>query len=298
MRVLSLFDGISCGMIAFERAGIPVEKYVAYEINQNAIKVSRYNYPQIEQKGNVFDAEYEKGQFDILIGGSPCLFWSISKKNRENTIDGIGYELFLEFVRAKEQSQCKYFLYENNSRIPKTIIYEITKKLGVEPIMIKSELVSAQRRHRLYWTNIPNVTQPKDRNISLIDILTYDDLAVYNGADYVLKKQPLRNNIGRLYKIGHTGTNDNQSTRVYDIHGKSQTIASQAGGGGAKTGLYLWTDGKVYSLNKSAVEKLQTLPQGYLDCVTKDVGISLAGNGWTVDVIAHILSHLPKEYWI
>lgn len=293
MKVLSLFDGISCGMLALERAGIRVDRYDSYEIDDNAIKVSKYNWDGINYFGDVFKADFTKHEgTDLVIGGSPCQKWSIAKKNRETTTDGDGFKLFEQFVRAKEESGCRYFLYENNSRIPHTIVKEISNALGVNPIMIPSELVSAQRRHRLYWTNIPNVALPENRHISLIDILTESDLSPYNGAAFVQKKDCITEKVDGLYKLGHTGTNDNQSTRVYDIHGKSQTIASQAGGGGAKTGLYLWNDGCVYSLNKSAVEKLQTLPEGYLDCVTKDVGVSLAGNGWTVDVIAHIFTNL------
>lgn len=107
----------------------------------------------------------------MLIGGSPCTYWSIARKDRETTSSGIGFDLFMQFVKAKEQSGCKYFLYENNNSISKEIKDEISKYLGVQPIMINSELVSAQSRKRCYWTNIPNITQPKDKGIKLQDIL-------------------------------------------------------------------------------------------------------------------------------
>ena len=172
MKVLSLFDGISCGMVALERAGVPVERYVAFEIDKYAIQVSEKNYPQIEHRGNVFDADFtEFIGFDILIGGSPCTFWSIAKNNRETTPDGIGGQLFMQYKRALDESECKYFLYENNYSIHKNIKDFISDQLGVQPIMINYALVSAQNRKRCYWTNIPGVEQPKDLGIVVDDIL-------------------------------------------------------------------------------------------------------------------------------
>ena len=174
MKVLSLFDGISCGMVALERAGIPVERYVAYEIEPSAIKISKHNYPQIEHCGDVFEADFTQYEgFDLLIGGSPCTHWSIAQKSteRETTASGLGWELFSQYVRALKESGCKYFLYENNKSMSLTIKNEITKHLGVEPILINSALVSAQNRQRLYWTNIPNVCTPTDKGILLQDII-------------------------------------------------------------------------------------------------------------------------------
>ena len=172
MRVLSLFDGISCGMLALNRAGIPVEEYHAFEIDKYAMEVSKKNFPEIVQHGNVFDGNFKDFQgYDLLIGGSPCTYWSISKKNRETTSDGEGFRLFMEYVRALTESKCRYFLYENNYSIHRNIKNEISEKLGVQPIMINSALVSAQQRKRCYWTNIPDITQPKDKGILLNDIL-------------------------------------------------------------------------------------------------------------------------------
>ena len=152
MKALSLFDGISCGMVALERANIPVERYVAYEIDKHAIQISKKNYPQIEQCGDVTVADFTQYKgFDIVIGGSPCTKWSIANRNRETTINGLGGELFLHFVRAIKEVKPKYFLYENNYSISKEIKKEISKHLGVEPIMINSSLVSAQERKRRLW---------------------------------------------------------------------------------------------------------------------------------------------------
>ena len=147
MKVLSLFDGISCGMAALERAGIPVEKYVAFEIDKYAIAISQKNYPQIKQRGNVLEGDFTQYKgFDLLIGGSPCTYWSIAKRGRETTCEGLGWTLFQEYVRALKESGCRWFLYENNYSIHKDIKTAISLALGVEPIMINSALVSAQSK--------------------------------------------------------------------------------------------------------------------------------------------------------
>lgn len=174
MKVLSLFDGISCGYIALERAGIKVENYAAFEIDNDAIKVSKKNYPNIERYGNVIGADYKQfNGYDLIIGGSPCSWWSNARQNRddiEREPKGIGYDLFKEYVRATQESGCKYFLYENNHSISQEIKEQITRDLGATYIMINSSLVSAQNRRRCYWTNIPT-TQPKDKNIVLADVI-------------------------------------------------------------------------------------------------------------------------------
>ena len=172
MRVLSLFDGISCGMLALERAGIPVESYDAFEIDKYAVTVSTNNFPEIKHHGNVFNSDFTKFKgYDLLLGGSPCTYWSIAKKDREITSDGMGFKLFMEYIRALRESKCKYFLYENNYSIHQNIKNEISKYLDVQPIMINSSLLSGQNRKRCYWTNIPNVTQPVDKGIMLQDVL-------------------------------------------------------------------------------------------------------------------------------
>lgn len=135
IKVLSLFDGMSCGRIALDKSQIDVEEYVAFEIDKYAINISQKNYPRTIQMGDVFNGNYKEYLgFDLLIGGSPCTHWSINKKNRETSSDGLGFKLFKEFIRAKEESKCKYFLYENNNKIHDNIQQEITTNLGVEPI--------------------------------------------------------------------------------------------------------------------------------------------------------------------
>ena len=148
MKVLSLFDGISCGMVALERAGIPVERYVAYEIDQPAITISRKNYPQIEQCGDVTKADFTQYQgFDLLIGGSPCQGFSIAGK--QLNFDDPRSKLYFEFERALIEAKPKYFLLEN-VKMKKEYADVITERLGVQPIEINSNLVSAQNRKRIY----------------------------------------------------------------------------------------------------------------------------------------------------
>lgn len=171
MKWLSLFDGISCGRVALERAGIPVERYVAFEIDRYAIQVSQRNYPDVERMGSVVGADFSlyKG-FDLVMGGFPCTDLSVAKRGRKG-LAGEHSSLFWELVRAIKEVQPRYFLVENNASMPKADRATITKALGVEPIMVNSALVSAQHRRRLYWTNIPGVAQPQDRGILLCDIL-------------------------------------------------------------------------------------------------------------------------------
>lgn len=291
MKVLSLYDGISCGMVALERAGIKVERYVAYEIDKYAIQISERNYPNIEHKGNALDVSFEEYKgFDLLIGGRPCTYWSVAKHNRETTPDGMGGKLFMAYVKALRESGCKWFLYENNYSIHQNIKDFISEQLGVRPVMINSALVSAQQRKRCYWTNIPNVTQPEDKGILLEDILETKG-----------SKQPkaLNESVDKPVRLGHIGKSTGQANRVYSVHGKSVCLQSQAGGSGAKTGLYKvdLPDGDyvIRKLTPLEAERLQTLPDGYTDKgVSDSQRYKCIGNGWTVDVIAHILRGLKE----
>ena len=308
MKVLSLFDGISCGMAALERAGINVEKYDAFEIDKYAIKVSEKNYPQIVHHGDVFGGNFAdfKG-YDLLLGGSPCTYWSIAKAGRETTPDGTGGKLFMEYVRALWESGCKYFLYENNNSIHQNIKDFISEQLGVQPIMINSALVSAQQRKRCYWTNIPGVCQPKDKGILLKDILesgvawqdkSYCMTAAYNGAIFwnTLQRSQ-RSMIAEPVRIGQYG-NGGQGQRIYSVRGKSVTLSANGGGQGAKTGLYKidLSDGDyiIRKLTPVEAERLQTLPDNYTEGISKTQRYKCIGNGWTVDVIAHILKGLKE----
>lgn len=346
MRVLSLFDGISCGMLALQRAEIPVEKYDAFEIDKYALAVSGRNFPEIVHHGNVFDGDFTQFRgYDLLLGGSPCTYWSIAKKGRETDCNGTGFRLFMEYIRALHESECRYFLYENNYSIHRNIKNEISKMLGVQPILINSALVSGQHRKRLYWTNIPNVTQPADKGILLQDILenglpwqekSYCMTASYQGADFgntlerkqrtmvaipvatvngkshtvpatyykagtdlfpVFRAENSRQKIAVPIRIGEFGKGG-QGQRIYSVRGKSVTMTANGGGMGAKTGLYKidLPDGDyiIRKLYPIEAERLQTLPDNYTEGISNTQRYKCIGNGWTVDVISHILGFIPN----
>lgn len=381
-------------MVALNRVGIPVNRYVAYEIDKYAIQVSQNNYPQIEHCGDVTAADFTQYKgFDLLIGGSPCTYWSIAKKDRETTCDGIGFQLFMQYIRAWKESEIPYFLYENNFSIHKDIKAEISKRFGVSEIMINSALVSAQQRKRCYWTNIPNVKQPNDKGILLKDILesgipyqeksycmtaNYDSAVLWNSlersqrsmvAEPVIFQRPHGFNQGGI-KTGKAPTitangsyfdnnhivepicvaqrgryiesgsrskkcdggtyqafearSDGKSNcvttvqkdcliaepirigqigkggqRIYSVKGKSVTLSANGRGQGAKTGLYKidLPDGDyiIRKLTPIEAERLQTLPDNYTFGISNTQRYKCIGNGWTVDVIAHILKNLKGE---
>ena len=296
MKVLSLSDGISCGMVALERAGIPVERYVAYEIEPNAIKISKKNYPQIEHCGDVKTADFTQYQgFDLLIGGSPCTNWSCAKNHtakvkKELFInEGEGWKLFKQYERALEEAKPKYFLYENNYRISKNIVEAITDILGVQPITIDSALVSAQRRKRLYWTNIPNVTQPEDRGIYLKDIFIPDERLMKTDERILSTAVKKKNYVQYSANDKHKTL---QAFRLYYINGKSPTIARCRTESKCNI-LVNENDLSTYKIiSPIEAERLQTLPDNYTEGVAKTRRFEAIGNGWTVDVIAHIFTNL------
>lgn len=277
LNVLSTFNGISCGRIALERAGIPIERYVSYEIDDAANKVAKQNYPDDEYNGDVFDADFvQYNGFDLLIGGSPCSWWSNARSNRtdkETKPDGIGYKLFCQYIRALKESECKYFLYENNYSISKDIKNQITYDLGVEPIMINSALVSAQNRKRMYWTNIPNVSEPKDRNIKIGDVIHN----AVNGAAF-------RNQVQK----------DGTLKACINIRkdGKSNCLLAYMAN---KNCCVQMSDNIIRPLTSEEFEILQTLPKGYTSCLSESKRKSVIGLGWTVDVIAHIFKGLKEN---
>ena len=293
MKVLSLFDGISCGRLALERAGIPVERYVAYEIDENAIKVSKANWNDIEHCGDVTVADFSQYKgFDAIIGGFPCQDLSINKRNRKG-LEGNRSGLFWHLVRAIEEVNPKYFLVENNYKMPQKDQDIITKTLGVEPILIYSGKVSAQSRYRLYWTNIPNVQQPEDLHIYLKDIVEHGETKEKDLTNFTKFNNKTYTNYDRPARIGTIGKGG-QGERVYSIEGKSVTLTANGGGRGAKGGLYL-INGTVRKPTPIECERLQTLPDNYTACLSDNERRKVIGNGWTVDVIAHILRSIPEE---
>lgn len=211
VKVLSLFDGMACGMLAFMKAGVQVNNYYAYEIDKYAIQTATHNFPQIQECGDVFKGDYTQYEgIDYLIGGSVCTYWSIAQSpdKRETTASGLGWDLFSQYVRALREAKPKYFIYENNKSMSKEIRKAITETFGFEDICINSALLSAQNRQRLYWVGKRNadgtyskvdVEQPEDRGILLRDVL--DGFAIkekspcidanyYKGGNYTnVKKQ-------------------------------------------------------------------------------------------------------------
>lgn len=194
MRVLSLFDGMACGMLAMKAADQMVNEYVAYEIDKYATQTAQHNFPIIQEKGDVFQADFTQYEgFDFLVGGSPCTYWSIAQtKHRETVASGMGWELFSQYARALKKSKPKYFIYENNKSMSKDIRASITDTFGFEPICINSALVSAQNRQRLYWCGIrqedgtyrkANIKQPEDRGILLPEILETNAVPYQSKAD-------------------------------------------------------------------------------------------------------------------
>lgn len=212
MNILSLYDGMACGHIAFMLEQIPIDRYVAYEIDGYAVKTAVHNFPDIEQRGDVFDGDFNEFEgFDWLVGGSPCTYWSIAQKNnRETEASGLGWELFCQYVRALKEAKPKFFIYENNKSMSKAIRDSITEAFGFEPVCINSALVSAQNRQRLYWVGRRNddgtyskvdVPQPEDRGILLKDILEGGELVAKDKA-YCLKHQA--GNARDYFKKHHT----------------------------------------------------------------------------------------------
>lgn len=194
VKILSLFDGMACGMLAMQKAGVEVDEYTAYEIDKYAVQTATHNFPMIKECGDVFKADFTQYKnIDYIVGGSPCTYWSIAQKNnRETEASGLGWELFSQYVRALKEVKPKFFIYENNKSMSNAIRESITKTFGFEPICINSALVSAQNRQRLYWVGKRNsdgtyskvdVKQPEDRGILLKNILNSgDDLTTNNKA--------------------------------------------------------------------------------------------------------------------
>lgn len=360
MKVLSLFDGISCGRVALERAGIPVETYYASEIDKYAMSVAQAMYPDTIQIGDVCKVDFAQyiGKVDMIIGGSPCQDLSIAKQNRQG-LHGERSRLFWEYIKALTIIKPKYFLLENVASMKNEDRDAITAVLrGIYPetecIMINSALVSAQQRKRYYWTNW-HVEQPEDKGILLKDILetTIADRdksrAIISSIGRTTEREYFKKNQGQLAfepakpnRLGgfygqvtrwgiydkdgksptltasmglgggfvpmipeRVGTLDGlgkgQANRIYSVRGKSVCLNANGGGGGAKTGLYKidLPDGDyiVRKLTPRECARLQTYPERCFDVanISNTQWYKAFGNGWTVDVIAHIFKQIPAE---
>jgi DNA-cytosine methyltransferase len=372
INVLSLFDGMSCGRLALERAGIPVANYYASEIDKHAIAVSRKNHPDIIHLGDVKNwREWDLPKIDLVIGGSPCQGFSIAGK--QLAFDDPRSKLFFTMMDIIEHYQPRFRFLEN-VRMKKEFMEVITDYMQVQPMHINSSLMSAQNRQRYYWFNW-NAEQPEDKGILLKDIVhehidTVIDVPRFNThpsgkgmngvvrsvhsdkgttvttnkgegqkvavplAEYVVPFDKSLQILDKEVEKGKLGffRKDSQANRVYFIHGKGVTLCGEAGGGAAKMGQYLFgcitpdrinkrqngqrfnegkkfytltaqdkhgilIEGYIRKLTPVECERLQTVPDGYTEVegVSNTQRYKMLGNGWTVDVIAHIFKGLKDE---
>ena len=311
MRILSLFDGICCGHLALERAGIKIDSYDAYEIEPNAIKATQANFPDVVHHGDVTQEDFTKykGKIDLLIGGSPCT--NLSSAGNRQGLKGSQSKLFYEYARALEEVQPKYFLLENVV-MKKEWEDIITNILGVEPIEINSSLVSAQNRRRLYWTNILNVTQPKDRGIKLEDILDDVEFKNYKNPAAIRGRRLNKATIvgRRLDENGHRQDYDktipiSQCLEVRASNTDKSNCLTTVDKDNVLTPLPVGRYPDAFKNNlpfryytTKEMCRLQTLPDSFLNMIPESAARKALGNGWTVNVISHIFSFLPDEYKI
>lgn len=289
MNVLSLFDGISCGQIALGRANIKVDKYFASEIDKNAIKITQNHYPNTIQLGDVTKINVDElPKIDLILAGSPCQGFSFAGK--QLNFEDPRSKLFFVFMEILNKLKIKNpnikFLLEN-VKMKKNCQNVISKELGVEAIEINSALVSAQNRKRLYWTNISNVSQPKDKKILLKDILEKreDYEFIHDGFWQSGKK------IGFYWQYDGSGKGYNsQNYRAYFLDSKVGCLSHSA-----PHGAKILTNNGVRKTTQIEHERLQTVPDNYTSVLEINKAKAALGNGWTVDVIAHILSFMNHE---
>ena len=365
MNILSLFDGMSCGQQALQRAGINVDQYFASEIDKFAIQVTMANFPNTVQLGSVVNVDgYSLPKIDILIGGSPCQSFSFAGKRKgmatkdeqeiltlehylELKAEGFEFEgqsyLFWEYMRLLNETKPTYFLLENVMMGEK---WEkvLSKAIGVKPIMINSALLSAQNRQRLYWTNIglkpsglfgdleTTIKQPKDKGVLLKDVLESDVDDKYflnenvlnrikanhtNQNDIIVHNMmprssttgkggsgPLSRADGKTYCLDTGTTNAIEiinplkgetefgwhfEQNVFSDEGKTRALKSSEGSGNK---LKLYNNSIIRRLTPIECERLQTVADNYTNHVSDSQRYKMLGNGWTVDVIVHILKYI------
>lgn len=294
MNVLSLFDGISCGQVALERAGIKVDNYYASEIDKYTIQVTMKNYPNTIQLGDVEKWEgWELPKIDLVIGGSPCQDLSAYKLNKNDAkgLEGSKSILFYHYEKVIKGIKPKYFLLEN---VPMDKRWEniITDVLGVRPTVLNSNIVAACDRKRVYWTNVPFISEIEDKGILIRDIIEkpqdvpdkywYDLPFIYHG---VAAKVQCTLDVERGFQ--------RNMKEVYNVNNKCNTLLADGDGGNRQKKVY--QDGRCRKFTPLEYERMQTLPDNYTDCLSDSRRYSAIGNGWTVDVIAHIFKGLKEE---
>lgn len=285
MNILSLFDGVSCGQVALNRAGIKYDKYFASEIDKHAIKVTQHNWPDTIQLGDV--TKWQEWNIDwssigLLLAGSPCQGFSFCGK--QLSFDDPRSKLFFVFVDILRHIQSinpeVKFLLEN-VKMKKESESVISDMVRVEPIEINSALVSAQNRKRLYWTNISNVTQPVDKGILIENVI--EDCSEYEFVHQDIYKNGAKRGFSWQYDGSGKGHNS-QNFRAYFLNGKTACLSYSA-----PHGTKLLTEQGVRKTTRREHERLQTLPDDYTVSIPINKAKAAIGNGWTVDVIAHIL---------
>ena len=314
MNVLSLFDGISCGMIALERANIKVDNYYSSEIEKSAIDISKKNYPNIIRMGDITKINKETlsnfPKIDLILAGSPCQ--GFSRNGNMLNFEHEQSKLFFDFIKILN------WIRDNNNRDVKFLLENvemkkewkdiITSYVKVAPLDINSKLVSAQNRPRTYWTNIPNASIPEDKNINLYDILELDhqyDLINYQGikidSSFNKKEINLINIVNKEVRISQAtkqgyiiaedgdGINlsfpTSKTRRGRVVKKKSNTLDKQCN-------ICVYYNGILRKLSLVELERLQTLPDGYTEGVSDNKRKNAIGNGWTVDVITYLLKGL------
>ena len=311
MNILSLFDGMACGMIAMKNAGVNVEHYDAYEVDPYAIKTAKQNFPEIVEHGDVFEADFSQyDNIDFMIGGSPCTYWSIAQKNnRETEASGLGWDLFSKYVEALNTVKPKFFIYENNRSMSNQIRDSIRKAFGFEEICINSALVSAQNRRRYYWIGKLNakgtydkveVAQPDDKGILLSSVL--DGYALKEKANCIAGNRggmslyhdivESRHNIVaepiECIDDVHNGKAlsmvDGKEHNVYLIKNRTIVLKDKPIKIDLEDGYWLFR-----KITVAEAKRLQTVPDYYEFPVSNAQAMKQLGNGWTCDVITHLI---------
>jgi DNA-cytosine methyltransferase len=325
IKVLSTFDGIACGRVALQRAGIPVKRYFASEIDKHAIKIAIKNYPDIIQLGSVTDIRYESGGedtglsfsdgyyncedsdgigIDLLIGGSPCQGFSFAGK--QLNFDDPRSKLLFEFVRLLKEIRVHNpdvkFLLEN-VKMKKEYQDIISELLGVQPIAINSALVSAQNRKRLYWTNISDkIEQPEDKGLFLNSILI-DKSFCDRSKSYAIDASYHKKNIGdyanrargQVCFIDYEAYSElckkqlNKNSKTANEKALALTTNSNTTGSGVT--ILDYGNKRYRKLLPIECERLQTLPDNYTEGISDTQRYRCVGNGWNIDTIVHLLKY-------
>lgn len=281
ISVLSLFDGMACGYEALKRAGIPVSCYGASEIDPYAMKIALKNHPDIVHIGSIENWRnwgFSAGDFDLIIGGSPCQGFS-------GAGEGLNFsdprsKLYFEFEEIIKTLKPKWWLLEN-VRMKKQWADIITQRLGVQPVLINSALVSAQNRERLYWANFP-IKQPEDRGILLKDIILHqnDQFTMIQGNRAVWWEK----------------NKEFQLKKAYSALDPKKAICMMARQYASWNGNFITVKpNEIRQLHPIECERLQTLPDNYTEGVSNTQRYKMIGNGWTVEVIKEIFQGITNE---